>query len=143
MNRFFTFATAAVVTLAVLAGAGCAGLDARSDEEQIVERLESFRDAAKTQDIDGILAVLADDFYHPELGGKEQARLLLEMAIAQGYLDDGEITWEDMEIQISEDGKTATAGPIDASGPPGAIALVIEGKKGDDGVWYLSGGDQY
>jgi len=142
MKRVFALALAPALTLALLAG--CAtGLGGKSDEELILERLESWREAVYAQDIDGILAVVDDDFRHPDLGGKEQARLLLEMAIAQGYLDDGQITWDDMEIRISEDGRSATAGPIDVSGAPGAIAVVIEGEKGDDGVWYVTGGDQY
>lgn len=138
MKKMLTVAVTAVIALA-----GCAGLEGKSDEERIVERLETFRAAALEQDIDGVLSVVSDDFYHPEIGGKEQMRLLLDMAIAQGYLDDGDISWADMEVQVSEDGRTATAGPIDASGPPGEIAIIIEGVKGDDGLWYVTSGDLY
>lgn len=141
MKRTLSLALAAVVTLAT--AAGCAGLGGQSDEEQIMARIDTFSTSLVEQDMDGIMSLLHDDFYHPEAGGKDQVRLLLEMAMAQGYLDGGEVRTDDMEIRIAEDGRTATAGPIDLSGPPGAIAVIIEMEKGDDGVWYLTSGDQY
>jgi len=141
MKRIFVVTMTAMAVLAM--AAGCAGLERQSEEERILERLEVFKEAALAQDVDGILAVLADDFYHPEVGGKEQARLLLEMAIAQRYMDDGTISWADIEITVAEDGKTATAGPIDLAGPPGEIAVIIEGVKADDGQWYLTSADLY
>jgi ketosteroid isomerase-like protein len=136
--------TLAVTTLvAVTMTAGCAGLGGQSPEEQIAGRVQAWSEAMMEQDIDGIMDIIDDDFYHPDAGGKDQIRLLLEMAIAQGYLDDGQVSWDDMEIRLSEDGQSASAGPIDLSGPPGEIAVMVEMAKGDDGQWYLTSADQY
>lgn len=141
MKRTLSLAVAAF--MAVATTAGCAGLGTQSDEEQIMSRIQNWSEAMMEQDIDGIMSIIDDDFYHPEAGGKDQIRLLLEMGIAQGYLDDGQISWDDMEIRVSEDGRTASAGPLDLSGPPGEIAVMVDMAKGDDGEWYLSSVDQY
>ena len=141
VKRTLTLAVAAFVALATTAG--CASVGGQSDEERIMSRVQSWSEAMLEQDIEGIMTIMDDDFYHPEAGGKDQIRLLLEMAIAQGYLDDGQITWDDMEVRVSEDGQSASAGPLDLSGPPGEIAVMVELSKGSDGEWYLSSVDQY
>jgi ketosteroid isomerase-like protein len=138
-----TLSLAVAAFVAVTMTAGCAGLGGQSDEERIQARIQAWSEAMMEQDIDGILAIIADDFHHPDAGGKEQIRLLLEMAIAQGYLDGGRVSWDDMEIRVSDDGQTASAGPIDLSGPPGEIAVTVDMAKGDDGEWYLTHADQY
>ena len=136
-----TIAMALVGLVAMASATGCAGLGGPSEEERVMSRVQSWSDAMMEQDVDAMMAIFADTFRHPEAGGKEQVRLLLEMAIAQGYLDDAEASLADMEIRVSEDGRTASAAPIVLSGPPGEIALRADFTKGGDGQWYLTSTD--
>lgn len=132
-----TLKMAAVCLLAGLLLAGCATTGARmSDEDMITDTVLRMKTALEELDIDLLLGTFSDDFYHPEVGGKEEGRELLQMAIDAGYADDGEVYMEDMEIVIKEDG-TATVYPIDLAGPPGSISVELVMQKEADG-WFIT-----
>lgn len=116
---------------------GCATTGVRmSDEDMIVDTVTRMKAALEELDIDLLMATFSDDFYHPEVGGKEEGRDLLQMAIDAGYADDGEVYLDDMEIVIRDDG-TATVYPIDLAGPPGSVSVELVLQKEADG-WYIT-----
>jgi len=106
-----------------------------SDEDMITATVMKMKTALEELDIDMLLETFSDDFYHPEVGSKEDGRELLQMAVDAGYADDGEVYVEDMEITIKDDG-TAVAYPIDLSGPPGSISVELVLQKEEDG-WFI------
>ena len=128
--------TAAVCLLAGLVIAGCATTGAKvSDEDMITETVLRMKAALEELDLDLLMSTFSDDFYHPEVGGKEEGREMLQMAIDAGYADDGEVYVDDMEIVVKEDG-TATVYPIDLAGPPGSISVELVMQKDADG-WLI------
>ncbi len=106
-----------------------------SDEDMITETVTNLKVALETLDIDMLMDTFSDDFYHPEVGTKEDGRDLLQMAMEAGYADDGEVYLDDMEIVIGDDGK-ASVYPIDLAGPPGSISVELILQKEDDG-WFI------
>lgn len=127
----------AVCLLGGLMVVGCATMGAGvSDEDMITDTVLRMKAALEGLDIDLLMSTFSDDFYHPEVGGKEEGRDLLQMAIDAGYADDGEVYLEDMEITIKDDG-TATVYPIDLAGPPGSISVELVLQKEADG-WFIT-----
>jgi hypothetical protein len=117
---------------------GCAtGGGKKTDEEMIRETVMTMKTALEELNLDLLMTTFSDDFYHPEVGGKEEGRELLQMGIDAGYADDGEVFVDDMEITKKEDG-TATVYPIDLSGPPGSISVELIMKKEANG-WLIVG----
>ncbi len=125
-----------VVAVAVLFVAGCASMaKGPSDEELIVQTVMKLKEALETQDIDLLMETFADDFEHPEVGGKEDGRMMLEMGMEAGYADDGEVYLDDMEIAMNDDG-TATVYPVDLSAAMGSIAVeLVMAKRGEQ--WLI------
>jgi hypothetical protein len=122
MTRMFAkIGICAMVAFAVI---GCATGGGMSDEEMIRVTAGKVKTALEGRDLDLLMATFSEDFYHPEVGGKEEGRMMLEMAIDAGYADDGEVSLEDMQITINDDG-TASVYPVDLSGPPGAISVEL------------------
>jgi hypothetical protein len=110
--------------------AGCVGAGkGPSDEELIRMTADNVKAALEAKNLDLLLSTFAEDFEHPEVGGKEEARGMLQMGLDSGYADDGEVSLENMEIKINDDG-TATVYPVDLSGPPGSISVeLVLGKR--------------
>lgn len=115
---------------------GCATMGSKmSDEDMIKETVGKLKVALETLDIEILMDTFSEDFYHPEVGDKEEGREMLQMGMDAGYADDGEVYIEDMEITMNDDG-TASVYPIDLSGPPGSISVELVLQKEDDG-WYI------
>ncbi len=132
----YTLKTLVVCLLAGVVVAGCATTGTRvSDEDMIKGTVMNLKTALETLDIDMLMDTFSDDFYHPEVGTKEDGRDLLQMAMDAGYADDGEVYLDDMEIVMGDDG-TATVYPIDLSGPPGSVSVELVLKKEADG-WFI------
>ena len=118
---------------------GCAtGPKGPTDEEQIMAQLEAFKAALLGKDIEGLKAVMSENWYHPEVGDREVALDFVQQGIDSGFLDDGEVDLENVEIEI--EGDTATAYPIEASSPLGSVTVELEFTK-ENGVWLVTGGD--
>ncbi|MFA7693322.1 MAG: nuclear transport factor 2 family protein [Candidatus Hydrogenedentes bacterium] len=126
--------TALCLITAVVTGCVTAG-NAPSDAEMIQSTLDNMKVALESKNIDLLMSTFSEDFYHPEVGGKAEGRELLQAAIDAGYLDDGVVTFEDMEIEMNEDG-TATVYPVDLAGPPGAVSIELKLKK-EEGGWLI------
>jgi len=109
---------------------GCAGTaKGPTDEEMIRATVDKVKTALESKNIDMLLETFAEDFEHPEVGGKAEAKGMLQMGLDSGYADDGEVSIENMEIKINDDG-TASVYPIDLSGPPGSISVeLVMGKR--------------
>lgn len=132
--KHLVLASALCLSAALIAG--CATMGSKmSDEDMIKETVLSMKTALETKDLDLLMGTFSDDFYHPEVGGKEEGRDLLQMAIDAGYADDGEVYVDDMEITMKEDG-TATVYPLDLSGPPGSVSVELVLKKEAD-AWRI------
>lgn len=115
---------------------GCATTSGPTDEELIQMTMEKMKTALETQDMEMLMETFSEDFEHPEVGGKEEARAMLQMGMDAGYADDGEVYLEDMEIEFLEDGE-AVVYPVDLAGAPGAISVEITLGK-TDGQWLIT-----
>lgn len=132
-----TLRTMTVCLAVVLLVSGCAIFGERmSDEDMIRQTVATMKTALEAKDIGTLMTVFSEEFHHPEVGGKEEGRAMLQMAVDAGYADDGEVFTEDMEINILEDG-TATVYPIDLSGPPGSVSVELVLKKEEAG-WLIT-----
>lgn len=118
---------------------GCAGMGkGLSDEELVMGQLQALVDALLAKDVDAAKALLSDDWYHPEVGGKEVAMDYIEQGVDMGVMDDAEVDLESAEVEV--EGDTATVYPVEASSPMGSVTVQLDFKK-EDGTWLLIGGD--
>lgn len=124
-----------VCALAAVLVAGCAGMTGPSDEEMIQSTVEQLKVALEEQDLDMLMETFSEDFEHPEVGGKEDARYMLEMGLDSGYAEGGEVSVEDMEIEFLDDG-SASVYPIDLSSYAGSVAVELIMQKDDD-AWLI------
>ncbi len=109
--------------------------EATGDEAQIAATIKALKEGLEALDIDRIVDTFSDDFYHPEVGGKEEGRYMMEMGIDMGYADDGEVYIDNMEIEI--DGDEAVVYPIELSAPAGAATVEAVLQK-EDGGWKIT-----
>ena len=121
--------------VAALLVAGCAGMTGPSDEEMIQSTVNDLKVALEEQDLDMLLATFSEDFEHPEVGGKEDARYMLEMGLDSGYAEGGEVSVEDMEIEFLDDG-TASVYPVDLSSYAGSVAVELIMQSEED-AWLI------
>lgn len=96
---------------------------AASDEDRIKATVAAMKKALEDLDLDALMETFSEKFHHPEVGGKEEAKYMLQMGIDMGYADDGEVYTDDMEIEI--DGDEATVYPIELSSPAGSISVEL------------------
>jgi ketosteroid isomerase-like protein len=134
MKRMLTGLFVCGFTVALVAGCVSTGPKV-SDQDLITDLVNQLKVALESKDIDGIMNTFSDDFYHPEVGGKEEGKEMLQMALDAGYADNGEVNLDDMEIDIKDDG-TASVYPIDLSADPGSISIELVVKKEEAG-WRI------
>lgn len=132
-------AAPAAATCAAAAGAAPAGaaqaIPAASDEDLVKATVNKVKTALEKLDLDMLLETFSEEFNHPEVGGKEEARYMLEMGIDMGYAEDGEVNLDDMEIEI--DGDEATVYPLELSSPAGSVSVeLVLAKEGDK--WLIT-----
>jgi len=106
-----------------------------SPEEGIQKVLGSMKEALEGQDIDALIALFSDDFFHPQVGGKDEARFILNMGLESGYADGGEVSFEAVEIEKLDDGSYSVY-PIDLQSYAGAIAVELVIVQEEDG-WAI------
>ena len=130
--------TAAVTIVALVAVTGGCAIFATgpSDEEMIAATMDTMFAAIAAQDLDKMMALYSDDYKGENGEGKAEVRDFLAEAIDMGYMEDLEVTSEDMKITV--DGDTATAGPVgyDIMGNEFSIAYDL---KKEDGTWRIVG----
>ena len=134
-NGLRSLALALVFTLV---GVGCATLGKGRDEEQIHAAVARVKDALEKKDIDALMTTFSDNYKDPRVGGKAEARLLLQQGLASGYADNGKVNMDGIKVTLSEDKKKATVYPLDLSSSMGAISVEIIFAKEKSG-WLVTG----
>jgi hypothetical protein len=130
--------SAGVCLLIAVLVAGCASTaKGPSDQEVIQGTLAKMKSALETKNVDMLMECLSENFEHPEVGGKAEAKEMAQMGVDAGYADDGECSLDDVQITINPDGATATAYPVDLSGAPGSIAVEVVLAK-ENGQWLVT-----
>ena len=132
----------AVCALAVIAITGCAGGGGggMSDEDAIQSIVDDAMAALKAQDIPTMVERYADSFESDQGGGKAEMIEFLQGAQEQGFLDDMQISTDNLVIAI--DGTKATAKPMDLEGAFGSLTVEFELEK-LDGEWWVTYQAQY
>ena len=131
MKQVMVIAVVMVLVIAV----GCAtGPKGPTDEELVAAQALAFSEALMSKDLDGVMATVSEDFYHPEVGDKEALKDMVGQAIDAGYFDDGEMDMEGSETVV--EGDTATVYPIVLSSGAGSVTIGLSLKKGEDG-WMI------
>lgn len=127
--------TVIVVVLALGIAVGCAtGPKGPTDEELVAAQAQAFSEALMAENIDGVMATISDDFYHPEVGDKEALKDMIGQAMDSGYFDDGEMDLEGSESVV--EGDTATVYPIVLSSGAGSVTIGLTLKKAEGG-WLV------
>ncbi|MBP8131152.1 MAG: hypothetical protein KA184_16360 [Candidatus Hydrogenedentes bacterium] len=108
---------------------------AASPEDQVKATVAAMKKALEGLDLDALMETFSEDFHHPEVGGKEEAKYMLQMGIDMGYADDGEVYTDDMEIEV--DGNEATVYPVELSSPAGSVSVeLVLAQEG--GKWLIT-----
>lgn len=129
MKKLLVSSIVVVSMVAMLSVLGCAGMGkGPSDEELIRSTIDKVKTALETKNIDLLMQTFAEDFEHPEVGGKAEARQMLQLGLESGYADEGKVDLSNMQIKINDDG-TASAYPIDLSSVAGAVSVELVLKK--------------
>ncbi len=129
MKRILISSALVVSMVAMLSVLGCAGMGkGPSDEELIRSTIDKVKTALEAKNIDMLIQTFGDDFEHPEVGGKDEARQMLQLGLESGYADEGKVDLTNMQIKINDDG-TASAYPIDLSSVAGAVSVELIMKK--------------
>ena len=126
-----------VLALAVMTVAGCAGGGGggMSDEDMILSLVTDAMEALVAQDIDTMVSRYAEDFESDQGGGIAETKEFLVGVKEQGFLEDVKYSLENLEVSV--DGATAKAGPIELDGVFGALTLEFELAK-RDGTWMVT-----
>jgi len=124
MFKKFAQSIAVCLCVAVLM-VGCASMKKVSDEELIQTTLNNVKTALEKKDIDLLMATFSEEFEHPQVGGKTEARTLLQTGLSSGYADNGEVKLDQIKLTFSDDKKTVACYPMDLSSGAGAIAVEL------------------
>lgn len=125
------------VIVIVMSLAGCQLIGGASAEEQVAEMLASFEELMEAQDIDGALELYSDSFSSTQGLNKQTLRDFMQGAKDQGALEGLEVSTENTEIVVNDDG-TATAGPVQISSSSFTISQNLT-LVNEDGTWLFSG----
>ncbi len=126
--------------LALTMMVGCAtGGGGASDAEQVTAVINEWKAGLEGGDIDRTMATLSENFESADVGDKATMREFLEGAKDQGFLDDIEVGVSELEVTV--DGDSATAYPVDLDSAAGAMTLEFSLTK-EDGVWLITGSEQ-
>lgn len=129
MKRILISSILVMSMVAMLTVLGCAGMGkGPSDQELIRATIDKVKAALEAKNIDMLMQTFGDDFEHPEVGGKDEARQMLQLGLESGYADEGKVDLSNMQIKINDDG-TASAYPIDLSSVAGAVSVELILKK--------------
>ena len=116
-----------VVLAVALAGCATSG-GGMSDAEQIDAVLKAWEAAAMAADVDAMMATNSEAFSHDGYDfvaeDKEELREFIEEGIDMGYFEDVEVSFEDAETEMEDDG-TAVVYPIDFVNSQGAVTLTV------------------
>ncbi len=129
MKRILISSALVMSLVAMLSVMGCAGMGkGPSDEELIRATIDKVKTALEAKNIDMLMETFAEDFEHPEVGGKAEAKQMLQLGLESGYADEGKVDLSNMQIKINDDG-TVSAYPIDLSSVAGSVSVELVLKK--------------
>lgn len=113
-----------------------------SAKEALFDALKSFESAGATENftLEPFLARISEDFKHPVVHDKAGVRSWLD-AMSYALFKDGKplIKFDVSDVEVTEDGKTAEAYPIDIDTPIGSVTVQINARLESDGVWRVVG----
>jgi len=119
---------------------GCAtGPKGPTDQELVTSTITGLKDAVLAKDLEKIMACLAEDFYHPEVGDKAAMKDLAAQGLDMIDMSTAEVDLANMEVKV--EGDTATAYPVVASASLGSVTVSLSLKKEKDGVWRITTGE--
>ena len=135
-----SLAVLSIVSVIALASfTGCATCaKGSSDEEEILAVLATWEAGMIEPNVEKMASAFSEDFSNDEVADKAKLIEFIEGAIDMGYLEDGEIYKDDMEIKL--EGDTATAYPIDFSTNAGEVTIELTFTK-EEGGWMITGMD--
>ncbi len=119
---------------------------AASDEEAVINRLQSLADTLLAEDpdydkfADQILDYISEDFSHYEVPDKQTVADYLEMGIEMGYAEqigDFGVTVDLSQAAVTIEGDTATVYPVYGRSDMGNATAEITLKKESDGEWRI------
>ncbi len=94
------------------------------------------KEALEKKDIELLMATFSEDFEHPQIGGKAEAKAILTQGLNSGYADNGAVSLEQMKVTINEDKVSAAVYPLDLSSSAGAVAADLVLTK-EEGGWLV------
>lgn len=83
--------------------------------------IQKFADAAKKEDVDGMVSVFSDKFEHYQYGDKNGMKEFLQQSKDMGYLEGIEFNLNDAEFEA--DGDKLSVYPVDVEGSFGSITF--------------------
>ena len=137
MKTMKTVALAATLVLTLLASRAVFAADKPSDEDQVKVTVGKIKEALEKKDINLLMATFSESYKDPRVGGKAEAKALLEQGLKSGYADNGKVKIDALKVKFSEDKKTAKAYPLDLSSSMGSISVeLVLGKEKD--AWLVT-----
>jgi hypothetical protein len=119
----------------VLSLLGCQTTGGPSDETLLTELLNSVRDSLMAQDIDGLVALYSENYSDSQGANKAAVREGLAGIKASGFLEGLEISLENVELVVNDDG-TATATQVQFVGSGSAPTQTYTFVK-EEGSWLV------
>ena len=126
------------LTATLILSAGCAGLGAASDEDQIADLIESWKLAFQGGDLEVAAEIYSEDFSSDLISDKEAVLRSLASPEFLGFV--AEADSDSSEAVITIEGDTATVKPIYMEGDQGGFELVHTLAKESD-AWKIVGTD--
>jgi hypothetical protein len=119
---------------------GAASEEAKSPKDLAMEGIQGYIDGAMKGDVDAMMSWVSDGFEHYEYGDQAGLRDFLQEASDMGYLEDLEVSMEDTEVEVEDDGAVILY-PVDIEGMFGAATFEYVLQKQDDGKYRIIGMD--
>lgn len=118
-------------------GGGGGAAKGPSDEQAILQTLETWKAGMEGKDAAKLGSVLSEKFNHYEWGNKTQMLDFLKSQFEQGTLDGAKINGANAKINVQ--GNTATVYPVELQASFGTATIEFKLEKEADGVWRATG----
>ena len=114
---------------------GCATLGTMSDEDQVARTVQDWIEASEEKDLEGIMAVVSEDFEGQGGADKAAFRQYIGGLIDSGMFDGVEIN--DGRAQTTIEGDRAEVRFLDLSSYAGAVVVDLTLQRDPDGRWRI------
>ena len=132
MKRLFGLGVAVVFI-----ASGCATIGGMTDEEKVAQTVQQWIDATEARDIDGIMAIVSEDFSGQGGANKEAFRGYIAGLIDSGIFEGVEISQNRAVTTV--DGDSAEVRGLDLSSYAGAVVVDLTLQRDNDGKWRIVG----